>query len=242
MIDYNKKDWKYLLILDACRFDSFEKVIKGTSFEGKLLKADSGAMQTPDWYKLHWQKPAQDIVLISDNPQPFSQRASGNVAKKFVKSYASWKGELDPESALKTFTQVKEPEYRYLIHLLPPHLPFFGKRGHQFMKKLLGDKITPFGAYRQVQDYAQHGHWKEVREYYEENVEFGLNLILKYLNYFEDGKLVITADHGEMIGEGTAYAHHSQNKDDITLLRTVPWYEVDVDQTLVNKRLEELGY
>lgn len=62
---------------------------------------------------------------------------------------------------------------------------------------------------------------KGMREAYEENLKTVLKYtqeIIKELN----GKIVITADHGELLGEDGQFVHHDENNP---ILREVPWLE-----------------
>ncbi|MFB6147828.1 MAG: hypothetical protein ABEJ66_03000, partial [Candidatus Nanohaloarchaea archaeon] len=61
-----EEDWDYLIILDACRFDSF-KQIYGDYFEGKLEKRRSEGSATPEWAAKTFTE-EHDITYFSSNP------------------------------------------------------------------------------------------------------------------------------------------------------------------------------
>lgn len=64
-----------------------------------------------------------------------------------------------------------------------------------------------------------------MRKAYQENLE----IVLKYVEEIIEelnGKIIVTADHGELLGEGGDFVHHDENNP---LLREIPWFEVKKD-------------
>jgi len=62
------KSWKYLIILDACRYDYFKRLYK-RYLGGWLKKVISPASETREWLmKIFRGKIYLDIVYISANP------------------------------------------------------------------------------------------------------------------------------------------------------------------------------
>ena len=60
--------WKYLIILDACRYDYFEKVYRDYLEEGVLERVFSPASGTLQWLTLTFRGYYRDIVYVSANP------------------------------------------------------------------------------------------------------------------------------------------------------------------------------
>jgi len=88
-----------------------------------------------------------------------------------------------------------------------------------------------------------------LRQAYVEN----LRLVLKYVaRLVEDlsGVIIITADHGELLGEGGRYSHSPERSD--PLLVEVPWFKIEKDkkkkryevteENKTNKELSEQTY
>ena len=61
-----EEDWDYLIVLDACRFDTFEKVYRDY-FTGNLEKRESVASSTPEWASKVFEG-ENEITYFSSNP------------------------------------------------------------------------------------------------------------------------------------------------------------------------------
>ena len=105
---------------------------------------------------------------------------------------------------------------------MPPHLPFYGNKGFKWMKNEIGKSYG--NSYLHVQQYGKIKGWDIIQKYYSESIEKALTEIFTY-KWIYDHHTVITADHGEIIGEGNGYGHSQFNRD-TPLLRIVPWHTV----------------
>ena len=248
-------DWRYLVILDACRYDVLAEIAQERDWPAPL-KLNLRWHWTALWYREYWHGQNNDAHLISASPFPF-HKIGWHVHEKFktaiwadpagkdVKTRpelaAIWTdiksgggSMFDPALALRIFGIVKQPGERYLIHLMPPHLPYLGERGRALMDRLGIDLNRGDRSYPAIQSYGQAGHWDELRACHKENVEYALDALSKYEHLFADGKVVITADHSELIGDlssdGEAvYGHggrYDLQPDPFVKLRTVPWLEI----------------
>lgn len=219
--NYLKEDWKYLLILDACRYDLFKEVIDEYNLEGNLQLIDSGASDTEKWYLEHWSE-KNDVVLVTSNPRPLICKDS------FYKVVKAWEGnEINPVTTLKYLENEKVPNKRHLIHFIPPHLSYIGPKGRAFLKKIkaIDNRRMPIfrNIYNAIQDYGRKNGWDELKVYYKESIKTILDIILRR-EYLFDGKVIITSDHGELIGENGNY-NHDWDRDKTGVLRKVPWFE-----------------
>jgi len=61
------EEWDYLIVLDACRYDYFSKLV-GTYLQGKLEKVYSPASCTLEWCKKSFKEYYNDVVYVSANP------------------------------------------------------------------------------------------------------------------------------------------------------------------------------
>lgn len=138
-----------------------------------------------------------------------------------------------------------QPE-KLIVHFLSPHFPFLAP----------GELPKDEG---QI-DIAVHGGWispGQLYDAYRRNLYFAVRAVRDLLRVLR-GVCVITADHGEMLGENGRYGHHAVHG---TLfdpgLSEVPWWEIHegdfqpapltgpsekLDEEKVTKRMEELGY
>jgi len=222
-----------VIILDACRYDKFIEVKNKMWFDGDTIPVWSPAHQTADWYKYYWGgRQDKNRILISATPVPWRPHWVGDLIKNFYKAVPVWKDyencdDLDNPNVdnvmheankMKTVHQTK----KLLIHIMPPHLPFYGKKGYTWMHTALGRNHA--NIYIHVEHHgARHG-WAQMQKYYNESIEKALTEIFTHKWIF-DYHTVITADHGELIGEGNGYGHSKFNRDS-PLLRVVPWHTV----------------
>lgn len=209
--------WDILIVLDACRYDYFCDSLFNTKLSGTLFKADSNSKNTEEWYYENWSEKHVDIILISANPHSKLSKCQGN----FYKAVEVWNEDnwVYPEPALDVLIDLQE-EYdkRFIVHLIPPHLPFIGIEGKDFLENL-GVYGNKYNVYRKVEHYGRNNGWDKIINCYKESIVETLNRIEKYLPKMK-GKVIITADHGEMIGEDNRYGHN-RRVDEVEL---VPWF------------------
>ena len=256
--------WDYLIILDACRYDVFSEVYSELSLPGPLTKVNTGEINTSFWYRRHWSHEDTDATLITANPWTF--KASNKADERFARAiWADPEGEevkgreaimsritplfahsggfgvFHPKVALECFAEYKEPGLRYVIHLIPPHLPFIGERGKELFSKLKIDQRQHGGVYRAIRNYGRKGNWEELRACYKESVVATLQAIHPYSDLFSDGRLVITSDHGELIGEpffddngmywhkvaGISWGVRNSIRE---MLQEVPWWSTEISE------------
>jgi hypothetical protein len=267
-INIFEEDWDNLVILDACRYDSFRSAVPDGRFGGLLESRTSRGAATYEFVpgnfggrKLH------DVVYITANSWYLKLKddidselhhvvdvSQHDLAERY---YDNDSGALLPSAVTDYAVRAAEdfPHKRLLIHYPRPHHPFLGPFGKeafpQTSSSLLevlhqGEDVTP----------------GKVRRAYREN----LDIVLREINELLDtlaGRTVLSADHGEMLGERYAlvpirgYGHHRGIYNQY--LVEVPWYIIDdgerrvieaekplvkddVDKTAVDERLEDLGY
>lgn len=267
-----EKDWDYLIILDACRYDYFEKVYEDF-LNGKLKKVISPGSHTIEWFKKTFRKHYNDIVYISANPFINSRVEVAGVdsRKRFYKVFDVWDwgwnediGTVHPKQINEAAWKARNnyPEKRLIIHYMQPHIPYLslGNLGQRQMfdrvlenrssntlknklfemdelvwwrlvnilgmgkpskiRKLLGlPSLHPMDAI--IRKMGK----EDIRQAYEENLRFVLSYVARLVNNLQ-GKIVITADHGELLGEGNDYDHRPNLR--IPFLVEVPWFEVKV--------------
>lgn len=244
-----KKEWDYLIILDACRYDCFEKLY-GKYFEGNLRKCISPASTTLDWLKKSFTKRYEDTIYISGNPFVSSRtRRKGFVANVYFHQIVDvwdwgWDEKMntvDPKQINYATLKSKKmhPDKRFIIHYLQPHVPYvclrqtsiykvasavywkmlslLGKRTSQKLLKKLG--LHQKHPAMQLQRYGR----VNLREAYAINLQIVLSHVKSLIKDLS-GKIVITSDHGELLGEDNNYGHFAGSKNPVLL--EVPWFEV----------------
>lgn len=221
------RQWQTMIILDACRFDVFERCVKETTLTGSLHVVDSDVIHTEEWYYRNWQNPAPDVVLVSGHPKPWQIY----LHHSFYRAVACYMLASFPAPGPVLDEAVKAaaicPGKRLLVHLVPPHLPFVGKQGAKWLAQYDWGMIdTPLDkgsqqVYTIVRDYGKANGWDDLRAYYAEGLLCALGQIERVINDLP-APVIITADHGEMIGEDGKYRHSARHP----AIQTVPWMEV----------------
>jgi len=220
-------EWDTLIILDALRFDYFKRY---NSIRGKLRKVRSPAAHTYEWLKRTFPD-FYDWTYFSAHPyiNHLSRRQTWNANRHFKRIVNIWLegwddllGTVPPDAVGEC---VKNTPYeKAIVHYIQPHGPWIGKtkwvnpwtlwqhEKHGVMADFIATKVKPDPRF--------------FRRCYRDNLKLVLKSVEKYLPYFK-GKVVITSDHGEMLGEKGLYLHKvNYPKWTDEILRNVPWLEV----------------
>jgi len=230
------KDWDNLIILDACRYDTFVEV-SGINCPYIISRGS----HTVEFLEENFVgRKFNDIVYVTANPQV-------NIHAKdcFYKIIPVWKYEWDeslntvlPQAVYKYAIEAEQkyPNKRLIVHFIQPHIPFldYPELSVYGIKKdyLLAMNKKPNFKTTNPWDEAARGNIdaRIIWEAYKKNLKRVLPYALKLTKKLT-GKCVITADHGEAlrriwfpvpvrIAEHPQYVH-------IPDLVKVPWYEVD---------------
>ena len=251
-----QSDWDILIILDACRYDYFEKVY-GDYLNGELKKVISPATGTIDWVKKVFRGKYTDLVYVSANPLINSkiEMEDFDAKKHFHKVIDVWDwgwnedwGVVHPEKVNKATLKAREfySIERFVIHYLQPHAPYClveekvkNKINFASMLEIIGLTLikNPKWVGRWIirgmmgrnpvmaREWAARRLGKDgLRLAYEENLKLVLDYVRRLLESLS-GKIVITADHGELLGESGQYGHTLDCRH--PLLVEVPWIEIE---------------
>lgn len=282
-----REDWDNLIILDACRYDLFSEY---NDIDGELDSIVSVASTSEEFMQNTFNEDEfHDTVYVSANG--FSHRIENGTFHKFVSTYPQSQRDVlnndlyqnyTPkqvnEKAIETYMQHQDK--RLVVHFMQPHGPYFGSKAAQLRERLKSEHDIEFSAWIQntnissrsdgfvyLLDAAEKGYLtsQEIREVYVENLELVLESV-KGLLEVVDGKTIITADHGELIGETTNFYSIATGKRYehpgyvwLPELRIVPWLVIEsdgrrhivpeepvstdnVDDNTVDEHLKALGY
>jgi len=215
-----------IIILDACRYDFFEKTYR-EFLRGVLLKVRSVNSTTPYWLRGTWTE-FYDAVYVSANPfilpKVPEKSKTGDEVRKWLGNYSprehfkkivpvyltDWDEELGtvhPEAVVRRTLENLYP--RMVVHFLQPHGPYIGG------KMILNRPIK-------IPEQLKRGliSYREVLEAYEENLKLVLKYVAKLVSKVEHEVVVVTSDHGEMIRPN--WIEHPPNCF-IPELVEVPW-------------------
>lgn len=260
------EDWDNLVILDACRYDVYNDVY---NMRGNLKEKTMGSSNSEEFCERYFEgEDMTDAVYVTANPFG-AQVEPGTFYRKYVTFAGGLDPESSlseglnvnktwsPGTVYQKSTEAYEenPNKRLIIHFMQPHAPYFGKKAEQLRMKLRKqgirfwawndhlsqDDIDNDSVLWHLETAAYEGYIsvEELREVYIENLETVLQYVERLLEEIP-GKTIITADHGEMLGENAILTPADMSGLNSNIghgrgvyteeLRKVPWMEIDSDQ------------
>ena len=215
-----EKDWDNLIILDACRYDTYYEIVDDDK-EDYIISPGSHSREFIE--ETFSEGDFSDIIYITANPHFseswFEESASRDIEETFFAVYKTfetdWNEKLGttlPDPVIRDALNAEKlyPEKKKIIHFMQPHAPL------AYSKKESAD-LSGFEGDRE----------EEAERRYRKNLEFVLDRLDELVEEVED-KTVITADHGELLGEGDRYFSHPHSIDS-KVLKKVPWHIVKED-------------
>lgn len=216
-----------LLILDACRWDTLRHFL-----DSEVRRAISPALLTVRWLNACWPD-EYDITYVTAIPHIAPTPRDTGVTYDGTDHFEevvylgdeAWDAELCtvPPAPIRDAAIELDAE-RIIVHYLQPHIPYIGEtRIEELSYWQLGpedEKVETNEILKDVPD-------ETVRKAYYDNLQRvwteGVEPLLKT---FEDRRVVITADHGELLGENGYYGHGRMAAPVVI----VPWLEVSRGQ------------
>ena len=265
-IDVFDQDWDVLLLLDACRYDLFTSTCE---LPGETRAVTSRGSATLEFLRGNFDgRSLLDTVYVTASPMLSRHRDAIDVRFHDVVDVwadTGWDSEFKtvrPETVADEALRARReyPKKRLLVHFLQPHYPFLGPTGQaHFDLDSLSFQWEDVATGRV--DVPDDVIWQA----YEENLRLTVPSLERLFETLE-GKLVLSSDHGQVIGERgfpvpiREYGHPRGIYADE--LVTVPWHvhtreprpeivaeaprpETERDHSeggLARERLEALGY
>lgn len=268
-IDVVAADWDTLVVLDACRYDLFEA---RNPLEGELRAVRSKGSDSWEFMAANFDgRTLHDTVYVTANPHVYElpDDTFHAVENLLETRWDEETGTVRPAAVVEAAIDAHEryPEKRLIVHFMQPHFPFLGPTGRTFDQMGIesletddrGEAPNPwFGLL-----YEDSVDAETVLTAYRENLDLVFPHVERLLEALS-GKSVVTADHGNLVGERgfpipmRMYGHpRGLDRDEV---RTVPWLEVDAadrrrtvaeppgeeatetDDDVVEDRLSALGY
>ena len=198
------EDWDNLLILDACRYDMFARC---TELPGQLERRESNGSATTEFLRANLDgRDLRDTVYVTANPQLYRNRDSIDVTFHDViqvwqeEGWDDKHGTVLPETVTEYATRAAReyPDKRLMVHYMQPHYPFIGSETDFDMGHLTGARQE--NVWNQLLLGTLDAESDDIWCIYEANLERALPHVRTLMENL-DGKTVVTADHGNMVGE-----------------------------------------
>ncbi|SEH14764.1 hypothetical protein SAMN04487967_1757 [Natronorubrum sediminis] len=271
-IDMIAADWDNLLILDGCRYDMFAAQ---SDLEGELSRKRSLGSDSWEFMETNFEgRSLHDTVYVTANPHVYELEDDvfHAVVDLLERGWDEETRTVRPETVVEEAIAAHEryPDKRLIVHFMQPHFPFIGPTGQRFSHMGLEHHLedeerssapNPWFGLVHEQDI----DIETVVAAYRENLDLTLPHVETLIEEL-DGKSVVTADHGNLIGERgfpipiRLYGHPRGLHMDQLL--AVPWLEAehterrktvaeppvesvdetDADDDVVEDRLSALGY
>lgn len=201
-VDIVTAEWDNLLILDACRYDTFAA---RADLPGRLEQRRSRGSMTAEFLRANFDgRDLHDTVYVTATPMFYWNRNRGDVEATFHREINVWRDDgwdeefhtVRPETMAEYTMEAAEdyPNKRLLVHFVQPHFPAIGPTGreHPELNSL------------QVWDAIDKGDLNlsdaVLQRAFVENLDAVLPHVATLLGTLL-GKTVVTADHGQMFGE-----------------------------------------
>lgn len=260
-----EEDWDVLIVLDACRYDTFEQL---NPLPGTLKRRHSVGSESREYFVRNFSgREFHDIVYVTSNPwiTKVSEGTFHDVRHVYTEGWDPGNETILPSEVTKQGIEtIREfPSKRIVVHYMQPHAPYIGERGQKIPHQKTNN---PDEYVRSIWANLQYGLTDttvaDVREAYRENLEIVLDSVRELWSEVDE-KVVVTSDHGEMLGDRLSpipvrgYGHLPRTP--LPPLREIPWLELpyetrrtiradppleatELSEDMVNERLRHLGY
>ena len=250
-----------LVVLDACRYDVFER-LHPDFLAGGLTNVWASGRWTAEYAERTWTE-NYDLTYINSMPVNsdfyFDLRGKSHRPEAHIENLVHvWETDWDSEHGTvpaETMTDTalghasRMEKTRLVVHYAQPHAPYVGATeilpwddgptegtsSATGMRRLLSEDIErpTQRIYERIRNGEIGAH--ELHEAYVDNLEYVLNEVVRLVRRL-DCPVVITGDHGEHLGEDGKYLH----EEDSRLIRQVPWFAVSTDE--IGRREIEAEY
>lgn len=258
-------DWDVLVVLDACRADMYRRVVNP-----EADRVWSCAGTSHEWLAKNFHEEYADemarTAYVTGNPfsrDRFDTRSVDDTCGELGLLDEVWRYAWDDDRGTiparpltdRAVTTCRREEYdRVVVHYMQPHFPFIGSDetwGRMHVENFGAGGEDNIWYKAMMGEVDPDDIWKA----YDENLEYVWEEV-GILRENVDGRLVVTADHGNAIGQWGMWGHRARVP--APSLRWVPWDEYDctdqgshepatyeredVADDAVDERLEDLGY
>lgn len=205
-IDFFDEEWDNLLLLDACRYDVFAN---RSSLPGRLEHRESRGSTTIEFLRANVDgNDLRDTVYVTANPQLHQHRET--VDERFHDVIDVWtedgwdeqSGTVLPETMTEYAIQAADayPNKRLVVHYIQPHYPFIDSQTEFDKSSLTDTGATEENLWYRLLQTTLDVSREEIWKLYAENLDRTLPHVDELMAVL-NGTTVVSADHGNMIGE-----------------------------------------
>jgi hypothetical protein len=238
-----ESDWDNCILLDACRYDAFAEALGDRA--GTLERRWAPGSQTGAFLDATFPPDGSfpEIVYVNGNPRVATEYTGRFHAIDHVWERA-WDDEYDtvlPGAMREAALAANErcPDKRLFVHFVQPHIPYVGETAKRLPGGASIQTMRPGAENREAKPYAAAERGavapETIRQAYRESLDLAMAAVDDLVAALP-GKTVVTADHGELLGErsGLRYGELSKwghpERTPTEELLAVPWWEPPADR------------
>lgn len=256
-----EREWDTLVILDACRVDLLREVASEYPFVGPIESYESVGSMSEEWMEKtftdEYASETRQTAYVTSNI--FSERALSS--DQFCELDEVWRYAWDDDLGIVpprpvtdraiSIARNQQPD-RLIVHYMQPHHPFIaGESPDGFAADPFGreNELTVVDALRKGR-ISRETFWNAYRE----NLRLVLEDVAVLLANHDAERVVLTADHGDALGEWGIYDHPAGCLH--PAVKNVPWSETTAtdggdyesrvtpknQEADIKERLRGLGY
>jgi hypothetical protein len=195
-----EEDWDTLILLDACRYDMFADI---ADLKGRLESRISLGSTSEEFLVRNFGDGTyHDTVYVNANGYlPKLEFDRDGTFHAVVDTLSDWDDDLEtirPETVADAAREAHEtyPNKRIIVHFMQPHIPFITERGQKLQDELDARSVWTVLRNGGEADVELDRVWN----LYRENLGVLLPCVESLLDDI-DGKVVVSTDHGNLVGE-----------------------------------------
>ncbi|MEM4488930.1 MAG: hypothetical protein QXK88_09100 [Desulfurococcaceae archaeon] len=230
-----RRDSFILIVLDACRYDLFSLIYK-KYFHGRLIAVRSPGAHTYGWLpKAFFDPEFKDIrvfyakLAINTHDVKLEEFMPTNRGIEVIKIRPRKKSDLRTVSPWEVNNEVLKRglSKRNIIWYMQPHYPWI--RHKELSLKLINEvtwqDFTPKDLVKEALKRKGISRQEVIKAYLANLIEVlrASSALIKEVQGYVD-EIIITSDHGELLGEYGLYLHPHY---ELPQLCIVPWLEVE---------------
>ena len=243
-------DWDVLLVLDACRYDTFTDIVTVST---EPIRSHASA--TPQWLRtMHKAGRFDGVSVVTANPQYEKVDVPFNGARTRYVFESEWHDELGTVLPTPVLDEVdaalEEHGAPVLGHLVQPHWPYVQRFGDQWVPAMNARGIGVVGRSAQVAMSKGRFDPRTALRAYRACLRSVWEVIAPRIGDLvgRGYTVALTADHGEVFGRsGDWWLYEHPSRVHVCSLTEVPWLTVEpADKGGVDAeteaKLNALGY